>query len=278
MSTNSETSSGASAITTGLTEDLNLPAEMFRSGKDVQKAFITQPRKNIGLQNHDARYTIVKDLDDEVALFEGDIVLGTRDEVLKALGEGRGLGIVGEHFRWPDGIIPFVAQDSVRPRAQAAIQHWMERTPFKFVPRVDQNDHISFEHRDGCWSRVGRQGGKQVISLGGGCGIGAAIHEIGHALGLWHEQSRSDRDDFIEVIMENVDPEFAHNFDKHLQDGKDLGPYDHASIMHYPATAFSINGLPTIRVKGGQAIGQTNGLSAGDVAAMKMMYNKLAWP
>ena len=55
----------------------------------------------------------------------------------------------------------------------------MERTPFKFVPREAQNDYVSFERRQGCWSRVGRQGGKQVISLGTGCGLGAAIHEIG---------------------------------------------------------------------------------------------------
>lgn len=279
MSSNSiETASGAPASTTVVAEGLDLPAGMFRSGKDVQHGFITQPRRNIGILNHNAKYTVVKDLDSEVSLFEGDIVLGTPEEVRQAVNDGRSIGIKGEHFRWPEGIVPFVVNDSLAPRVQAAIQHWMERTPFQFVPRVDQNDFISFERREGCWSRVGRQGGKQVISLGSGCGIGAAIHEIGHALGLYHEQSRSDRDDFIEVMMENVDPDFAHNFDKHIQDANDLGTYDHGSIMHYPATAFSVNGLPTIRVKGGQPIGQRNGLSAGDVAAIKMMYKNLAWP
>lgn len=258
-------------------QPLDLPAEMFRSGKNVEKAFITQPRKNIGLVNHDAKYSVVKDLDSEVALFEGDIVLGTAEEVRQAAAAGRGIGIVGEHFRWQDGIVPYIAQDSLSDRVDAAINHWRERTPFKFVPRVDQSAYISFERRDGCWSRVGRQGGQQVISLGSGCGLGAAIHEIGHSLGLWHEQSRSDRDEFIEIVWENVNTEFAHNFDKHVQDGKDLGAYDHGSIMHYPATAFSVNGQPTIRVKGGQSIGQRNGLSAGDIAAIKMMYNNLNW-
>lgn len=258
---------------------LDLPAEMFRSGKkdSVVKAFITQPRKNIGLVNHNANYTVVKDLDREVALFEGDIVLGTAEEVRQASDGSKGIGIVGENYRWPDGIIAYTAEDSVLPRVEAAIEHWQKRTPFKFVARVDQGDYVSFERREGCWSRVGRQGGMQVISLGSGCGVGSAIHEIGHMLGLWHEQSRSDRDDFIEIVWDNVDTEYAHNFDKHVQDGKDLGAYDYGSIMHYPATAFSVNGEPTIRAKGGAPIGQRNGLSAGDIGAIRMMYNKLTW-
>lgn len=56
-----------------------------------------------------------------------------------------------------------------------------------------------------CYSPVGRTGGSQEVALGDAClNHGTIQHEILHALGLWHEQSRSDRDDFIQVMWDNI--------------------------------------------------------------------------
>ncbi len=254
--------------------DLDLPSGMFRAGNKVESTRIQMDRKKFGLVYVDIQFT---DLDGQ-AVYEGDIVLGKANDVRGVNDPGeKGIGIIGPEYRWPGGKVPFVTEEALAPRVTAAIAHWQENTPFSFKLRTNETDYLSFKRLNGCWSQVGRRGGEQEISLGTGCGIGAAVHEIGHALGLWHEQSRSDRDNFIEIIRENIIPSQLHNFDMHAQDGEDLGLYDYGSIMHYPATAFSVNGGVTIRAKGGAEIGQRNGLSKGDIAAMKLMYPELTW-
>ena len=61
---------------------------------------------------------------------------------------------------------------------------------------------------------------------------GIIIHEIVHSLGFAHEQSRPDRDQFVKIDWDNVDPELVQNFEKLVaQEYIDLGtPYDYKSV------------------------------------------------
>lgn len=129
-----------------------------------------------------------------------------------------------------------------------------------------------------CYSQVGRTGGKQELSLGRGCLFHEIIvHELMHSLGFWHEHSRIDRDDHIQIKWENILPGMKSQFDiisGALQDT--LGEnYDYRSIMHYDSTAFSKNGQNTIEtmVDGFTGIiGSATDLSDMDVVKISKLY------
>ena len=151
------------------------------------------------------------------------------------------------------------------------------------VPKNFTGPHLIFSSMgdddndpNGCWSYVGRQGAQggkagQTVNLGSsGCFfIGTVVHEIMHGLGQYqlmiitsilysqnnpliitgatHEQNRADRDDFVIILMEEVEDDAKKNFEKKdaLFSSRNT-PYDYASLMHYSDQAFSKSDKKTI--------------------------------
>lgn len=120
-----------------------------------------------------------------------------------------------KQFKWPKGIIPYTLSPSYTSKEKgiinAAMSEWQEKTCLKFVQRSNQKDYIEITPNDGtssyCYSSVGRQGGKQLMKMFGEClRHPAMVHELGHAIGFNHEHQRPDRDNFINVHLENVQP------------------------------------------------------------------------
>ena len=104
-----------------------------------------------------------------------------------------------------------------------------------------------------CSSYVGRKGGLQIISMADDCfSTGQAIHLVGHAIGLWHEHSRPDRDRYVDVLYENINETEHDNFGKISQEKFNLVPdvgYDTESVMHYSPYRFTKNNGETIRLR-----------------------------
>jgi hypothetical protein len=212
------------------------------------------------------------------AVAEGDILLS--DNLLAAPGaDEKALTAVASASRlWPGGVIPYRVRDDVADpgRITDAMEAWESATPIRFVPRTDEADFVEFCPGQGCSSHVGRVGGEQPLYLAEGCVTGSVIHEIGHLVGLWHEQSRPDRDHYVEVLWDNVEPGHEFNFDRlDDDDARPVGPYDLRSIMHYGPFIFSRNGAPTLvrRDDGLPVPGHRLALSDDDIRGVRLLYH-----
>uniref|UniRef100_A0A7I4XWD2 Metalloendopeptidase n=1 Tax=Haemonchus contortus TaxID=6289 RepID=A0A7I4XWD2_HAECO len=147
---------------------------------------------------------------------------------------------------------------SERVTMQDAIWRIMNNTCIRFIKRTDHKDYVDItnERGQGCSAHVGRGKGRVRMQLESNERIScikprAVIHELLHICGLWHEHMRHDRDNYIEILYENIPEEIHHNFIK-LSPSEatayDL-PYDYESVMHYRKNDGAMPSKISIRTK-----------------------------
>lgn len=193
-----------------------------------------------------------------------------------------------EDLLWPGGIIPY-DDSELHPEkklwVRRAMDIWENVTCLHFVPcNVDCGWHIVYKNVSRCSSLVGRNYEFQPVNLGGCTRFGSYLHELGHAAGMWHEQSRPDRDSYVRIYFERITSTKHFNFWKRrdtMIDYQGTG-YDYGSIMHYFDSAFNncddcttidvINETEYIR-QGSPTLGQRHILSESDITQMNHLYS-----
>jgi len=185
----------------------------------------------------------------DLEIIEGDIAydVGSTPE----LSQGRNAYL--RTNKWTSGILPYIIDggSSFTAANIQTITNAMRRIEqqtnncIRFVQRTSQPTWIRIYPGQGCWSYMGRTktSGAQDLSLQNpGCvSQSTAIHELLHAVGFAHEQTRPDRDNFVTINYNNIQSGTESNFQRYPTSDVNTynRAYDHASIMHYKWNAFS---------------------------------------
>lgn len=183
---------------------------------------------------------------------------------------------------WPSAEIPYVIDPDYpyKELVEDVIAYFHETSPIRFVKPNGQKDGLIFKLADEhCYSYLGKVGGYQPIFLSEECRGPQIIHEILHALGFIHEQSRVDRDRYLKIIWEEIKPGYELQFTEvppTFMVSLKESPFDYNSIMLYSANAFSKDpSLPVMESLTENEI-QPNreGFSQQDLKRLYKLYGK----
>lgn len=182
---------------------------------------------------------------------------------------------------WVDGILPIKLHQKFdnhrdRIRIYNACNWWAKNARIKCVKwkEAEHRDYVFVIPAHVNRSYIGRAGGKQYMELSSLKVKGVIVHEFGHALGFAHQHNAPMRDQYIEIITENIQEQSKLEFIK-LKGAITHTAYDFCSIMHYKLTGFSKNGKMTIKIKGKKPkckVGQREYLSKLDIVNVQAKY------
>ena len=98
------------------------------------------------------------------------------------------------------------------------------------------------------------------------------LHAFCNAAGMFNEQQRPDRDDYVNIYWDNIIDGYKPYFEKHDRNYTMLGAFDKNSITMASSNAYSKNGSPTIKLIGGGVILKNLTLSDLDKAFLNQHY------
>ena len=187
--------------------------------------------------------------------------------------------------KWPGGIV-YVDSAPLTPLFTASqnqnIQDAMNiinnRTDVKFRLASSGNRIRFTNNNNGCYSNFGMIGGVQNVNLADNCfssaNVGTIIHELGHAIGMIHEQNRPERDIYI-TLTDNLTPYGRTQF---VKSGATVwSTYDYPSVMHYPKYTDDLKFVkdrfkPMFTTKGYTGVVRGPGLSNKDISTINSAY------
>ncbi|XP_059153168.1 zinc metalloproteinase nas-13-like [Physella acuta] len=168
-----------------------------------------------------------------------------------------------------------IIDDNDKKLIRQAIGEWEKYTCLVFSESRSNQNRIQFKDGGGCYSQLGMQSKPQPIALAPGCRTpGIIAHEIGHAIGWYHEHMRPDRDTYIKINLDSVPMRFQDNFKKYdesIINTYDID-YDYTSIMHY-GTGTLPGSITTLDPEFQDKIGQREGFSFKDIKLANVMYS-----
>ena len=217
------------------------------------------------------------------AIYEGDILL-ERVDAMPGSSSGRFVQSVAYSNLWPKVgsvyQIPYTITNAATNLSTALTTFNSTFSGLiQFVPRTSETDFVDFNfdssnHNGQCEATIGRAGGQQEVAGSIDCSVGTLLHEMGHVLGFWHEQARSDRDTYVTVNYNNIIKGSRSNFDQVLDNAQNLTLYDYRSVMHYIPFAFSRNGGPALdSIPGGIPLSNPTGYTESDIDGVHRLYN-----
>lgn len=217
----------------------------------------------------------------------GDLIVG-RARDLEDVRDGKKILSVPPPKVWPKGKIPVQVVESIKSSAQMNVIK-------EVIAKINQSTGINFfltESSDykakvfisrgssHCYAQVGYTGDITHMSLSEKCSATAIYHEFFHILGFFHEQNRFDRDEYIQILWENIEEEYESQF--HLFPEESFPtPYKYGgvfnftfdSIMIYDSDFFSTNGDYTmVKVDGSSFKSLFLRPSPVDIQRVKELY------